>query len=115
MLPCNHPGYNQHSDYLEGFYPYAVQTEALKIWNSNVEKAITHKLPTLAFTEDELSEITDIKEIAEPELEVALCDIILGKKDISEYDAAIKAAKANGYDRWLEIQQDAYERFLSKK
>ena len=115
MLPCNHPGYNQHSDYLEGFYPYAVQTEALKIWNANVEKAITHKLPTLAFTEDELTEITDIKEIAEPELEVALCDIILGKKDISEYDAAIKAAKENGYDRWLEIQQDAYKRFLSKE
>ena len=65
MLPCNHPGYNQHSDYLQGFYPYQTQKDALKIWNTYVEEAVPHKLPTLAFTEEERREITDIQEVAE--------------------------------------------------
>jgi len=49
------------------------------------------------------------------ELEVAICGIILGEKSIDTYNAAIKEAKAKGYDRWLEIQQEAYEGYISKK
>jgi len=30
------------------------------------------------------------------------------------YDAAIETAKANGYDRWTEIVQGAYDRYISK-
>ena len=114
MLPCNHPGYNQHTDYLNGFYQMEQQKEALKIWNISAEKAMAHKLPSIGYTVDETREITDIKEIAEAELEASLCDIILGRKSIDEYDAVIEKAKANGYDRYLEITQTAYERFLAK-
>ncbi len=115
LLPCNLPGYNQHSDYLYNYYQEPRQKEAIITWNVAVENAIKHNLPTLSYTEDETSEITDIKEIAQPALEVALCDIILGKKSIDTYDAAIAQAKADGYDRWLEIVQGAYDRYLSKK
>lgn len=68
----------------------------------------------LTYTEEESREITDIKEIAQAELEVAICDIILGNKSIDTYDAAIETAKANGYDRWTEIVQGAYDRYISK-
>ncbi|MBR5505319.1 MAG: hypothetical protein IKV73_03330, partial [Clostridia bacterium] len=107
-------GYNQHTDYLNGFYQMEQQKEALKIWNISAEKAMAHKLPSIGYTVDETREITDIKEIAEAELEASLCDIILGRKSIDEYDAVIEKAKANGYDRYLEITQTAYERFLAK-
>ena len=115
MLPANHPGYNQHIDYLNGYYQMKQQQDAMVIWNEPADRALPHRLPTLGLTEDETREITDIQEIAEPELEVAICDIILGKKSIGTYDAAIKEAKANGYDRWIEIQQEAYDRYISKK
>ena len=115
MFPCNAPGYNQHSDYLYNYYQMPRQKEAIITWNVAVENAISHRLPTLSYTEEETSEITDIKEIAEPTLEVALCDIILGKKSIDTFDAAIAQARADGYDRWLEIVQDAYDRYVSKK
>lgn len=114
MLPCNHPGFNQHPDYLEGYYPYQQQIDAVKIWNECAEYAKAHRLPTLSYTEEESREQTDIKEIAEAELEVAICDIILGKKGIDTYDAAIKKAKENGYDRYIEISQGAYDRYISK-
>lgn len=115
MLPCNHPGYNQHSDYLNNFYQLDRQKEGIVTWNIAVDNAAKHALPTLSYTEEEAREIADIKEIAEPALEVALCDIILGKKSIDTYEAAIKEAKSNGYDRWIEIAQGAYERQLAKK
>ena len=115
MLPANHPGYNQHIDYLNGYYQMKQQQDAMVIWNEPASRALPHRLPTLGLTDDESQEITDIKEVAEPALEVALCDIIIGKKSIDTYDAAIKEAKANGYDRWIEIQQAAYDRYISKK
>lgn len=115
MLPSNNPGYNQHIDYLNGYYQMDQQREAMKVWNIPAEKALPHRLPTLGLSEEESREITDIKEIAESNLEVAICDIILGKKSIDTYDDAIKEAKANGYDRWIEIQQQAYDRYISKK
>ena len=114
MLPCNHPGFNQHEDYLYGYYPYQSQLDALETWNLGVENARPQKLPPVANTEEEIREIIDIQEIAEPELEIALNDIILGKQSIDTFDAAIEAAKANGYDRWIEITQAAYDRYLEK-
>ncbi len=115
MLPANHPGLNQHPDYLNGYYPYQCQKDAVNIWNENVEAAKAHFLPTMSYTEDESQERAELLEIAFPELEAALCDIILGKKSIDTYDAAIKKAKANGYDRVIEITQAAYDRYISKK
>ncbi len=115
MLPCNNPGYNQHRDYLNGYYQMQQQKDAIKTWNISAEKAVPHRLPTLGLTTEEAREITDIQEIALSTLEVAICDIILGKKSIDTYDAAIKEAKANGLDRWIEIQQEAYDRYISKK
>jgi len=114
MLPCNHPGYNQHPDYLDGYYPYESQKDAIKVWNESSDKAKLHRLPPLSQTDDELSEITDIEEIARPQLEVAMCDMILGKKSIDDYDDVIAKAKADGYDRVLELKQAAYDRYLSK-
>lgn len=68
----------------------------------------------LAYTEDEAREKTDILEVARPELDVAISNIILGKASIDTYDAAIEKAKENGYDRVVEIEQAAYDRYMLK-
>ena len=114
MLPANNPGYNQHADYLNGYYQYEEQREALEIWNRASDIAGSVVLPTLSYTEEELEENTTIKEIANPALEVAICDIILGKKSIDTYDDAVAEAKANGYDDYIANQQAAYDRYLAK-
>ena len=114
MLPANHPGYNQHPDYLDGYYTYQEQKDAVVLWNANSQAAKLHTLPTLNFTEDESDELKDILEVAKPELEIAIFDIILGQKSIDTYDAAIEKAKKNGMDRYIEINQDAYDRYISK-
>ena len=114
MLPCNHPGYNQHADYLNGYYQYEEQREALEIWNRASDISADVVLPTLSYTEEELEENTTINEIATPALEVAICDIILGERSIDTWDEIIAEAKANGYDDYLENVQAAYDRFMAK-
>ena len=114
-LPANHPGLSQHPDYLDSYYPLDIQKDALKLWNEGVSRAREHLLTEqLAFTEEESREKTDIKEIAEQKLEVAITDIILGKASIDTYDAAIEEARKDGYERLIEIYQAAYDRYIGK-
>lgn len=113
--PANHGGLNQHPDYLASYYPLDIQKDALARWNEGVKVAREHNLPDrLAYTEEESKEKMDIIEIAEPELEVALGNIILGKASINTYDDAIEKAKKNGYERVIEINQAAYDRYINK-
>ncbi len=114
-LPSGHPGYNQHDDYLANYYQQQNQKDALKIWNPNPEEAVKHSLPTLTYTVEEQSEITDIIELIEAPLDVFLYDIIMGKKSIDEYEKGMESFAEQGYNRYLEINQTAYNRLLSKK
>jgi len=114
-LPANHPGYGQHDDYLANYYQQQNQKDAVKIWNPNPEEAVKHSLPTLAYTTEEQSEITDIIELVEAPLDVFLYDIIMGKKSIDEYEKGMEEFAQKGYNRYIEINQNAYNRFLSKK
>lgn len=113
VLPANHPGLNQHPDYLMGYYQEQCQRDALELWNQNNDEAKLCVLPSLSYTKEELREKTDILEVTEHILESALSDIILGKKDISHYDVAIKNAKENGMEKLITIHQAAYDRYIA--
>lgn len=106
-------GFIEHPDYLDGFYPYQQQKDGIKLWNKYVDNAASHVLPPLPFTGDEAGEKAQIQATAAANLDAAILNIILGKQSIDEYDAAISAAKKAGYDRLLEINQAAYDRYKS--
>lgn len=127
MLPCNYPGYNQHIDYLNGYYQYDQQKEAIKTWNIAANKDNTdadnpdatdtpqeHQLPTLSYTNEESERILDLTTLVESTLGAALIDVIMGKKTISEWESSVKTAADNGYTEILKIQNDAYDRYVSK-
>lgn len=113
MLPANHPGLNQHPDYLDGYYQLDNQKEALVLWNTHVESAKVSTLPTLSYTDEESREKLDITEIVDNDMEVGISNIILGKASIDTYDDIIKQAKEDGYLRVIEIVQTAYDRYIS--
>lgn len=113
FLPANHPGYNQHPDYLRGFYPYEQQMEAIEVWNKNVDEAKKHMLPAISYTSDEAAEKANIESKGRSKLDGAISNIVLGKADISTYDDAVKQAKKDGYDKLLKITQAAYDRYMS--
>ena len=115
MRPANAPGFNQHPDYFNGFYPYDQQKEAIETWNKYAEIADAYSLPyTLPFTADESSEIAEIKAKCDMNLDAAVSNILLGRASADTYDKAISDAKKGGYDKLIEIYQDAYDRYISR-
>lgn len=114
MLPANHPGLDQHPDYLDGYYQYQCQKDALDIVNSGIDEVKKHILPELNYTEEETERRIDIEMINYDEFEVAITDIVLGKASIDTYDTAVKTLKENGYEELLNIHQSAYDRYMAK-
>lgn len=115
VLPANHPGFGQHIDYLNGYYQYDRQKEALQTWNKYVDEAKKYVFPasSLSYTEEEAAEIANVEFQARDNLVAAFCDIILGKASIDTYDKAVKDAKKAGYDKLIKINQAAYDRYIS--
>lgn len=112
MRPANNPGINQHPDYLDGYYPYDSQKEAIKVWNEYADVAKEHVLPPLSYTGEEAAERSTILAAARDNLDAAISNIILGKASVDTYDGAIETAKKAGYDKLLKITQTAYDRYL---
>lgn len=111
--PANSPGLNQHPDYLNGFYPYQQQKDAIVVWNKYVDEAKKHIFPPVSYTGEEAAEKATIEASGRDNLDAAISNIILGKASMETYDDAIKQAKKAGYDKLLKIQQNAYNRYIS--
>jgi len=112
--PANSPGLQQHPDYLNGYYPYQCQKDALVTWNQNLEEARKHALPTLTYTTEESAEAATLNQQYSAQTETAINEIIAGNKSIDEFDSIAKDAEKNFIGRILEIQNDAYQRYLKK-
>lgn len=112
IRPGNGPGLNQHPDYLDGYYPYKQQKEAIVKWNENVVEAREHILPPLSYTAEEAGRKASLEAVCASELDGAISNIILGKASFDTYDDVIKKAKKNGYGELLKIQQTAYDRYI---
>ena len=110
--PANSPGLNQHPDYLNGYYPYEQQKEAIVVWNTYIEEAKKYKLQGLSYTGHEATDKANIEAKGRDNLDAAISNIILGKASIDTYDAIIEQAKKDGYDDLLKIQQAAYDRYI---
>lgn len=112
FFPANHAGLNQSNYYLDGFYPYQEQKDAIVMFNENNEVEKTHRIPTLAYTTDEANEIAELTSLAYAEFEKGFYAIITGERPLSDYDAILAKARKSGYDRILEIQQTVYDRMM---
>ena len=115
VIPANHPGYNQHTDYFRGFYEDDRQLNAAETWNKYVDEAYNHMLPkTISYTGEEAGEKAQIEAAGKDNLKAAVSNIILGKSSIDTYDDAVKNAKKAGYDRLTKINQAAYDRYKAR-
>ena len=113
MRPANSPGLNQHPDYLNGFYPYDEQKEAIVTWNQAVEAAKKVVLPPLSYTDEEATKKATIEANLRDNLDAAISNVILGKNTIEDFDKALEKAMKDGYDELTKITQAAYDRYIS--
>ncbi|MBO5742751.1 MAG: extracellular solute-binding protein [Clostridia bacterium] len=110
----NAPGISQHPDYLDGYYQYEEQKDAIVKWNETIDAAKKTYYPSsISFTDEEAQKIATIKASAgSSNLSAGILDIIMGRKSMSEYDSIIKGAKKAGYTDMVKIYQTAYDRYL---
>ncbi len=111
MMPGGGAGLTQHPDYLDGFYTYEDQKNAIKVWNQNIEAAKIHVLPTLTMTDEETERINTLRINTFDKLEASISNIILGKEDINTYEQVVKKAKDGGMAEIRDIYQAAYDRY----
>ncbi|MBR3934773.1 MAG: extracellular solute-binding protein [Clostridia bacterium] len=115
MRPANAPGFNQHNDYLDGYYPYQEQKDALVIWNEHIENVRKNVLPSLSYTDEESVRINEINSQCRDKLDSTVSKIICNELPLSEFDNAVSDAKKKGYDELIKIHQAAYDRYTSVK
>ena len=114
IRPSNSPGLDQHPDYLNGYYPYQSQKDALKIWNANCDAMRDVALPPLSFKTEESSKIATLNQQYEANFKTSMSEMMLGNKSIDDFDSIIAQAKKDMYDEILTIYNDAYQRYLKK-
>ncbi len=114
MRPGGGPGLLQHPDYLNGFYPYEEQKEAIVKWNEHLDTAKEHLIPFTTLTNEETARKNELWTKAYDTLNASISNIILGKADISTYEAAVAKAKKDGFDEIKEIYQAALDRYNAK-
>jgi len=112
--PANAPGLNQHPDYLNGYYTYQSQKDALVTWNANIEGAKEHALPSLTYTTEESAEMAALNQQYASATDTAINEIIMGNRSIDEFDTIASDAEKNYLGRIVEIQNAAYQRYLKK-
>ena len=61
LRPEPHLGINQAPEYLEQFYPYQCQKDALAIWEDRPEKMDMSLMPPITYTEEENEEVAEIE------------------------------------------------------
>jgi len=114
LRPANSPGLNQHPDYLNGYYEFQSQKDALITWNQNVEGVREHALPPLTFTADESARIATLNQQYLANTDTKICEIIAGNSSIDTYDEIVEEARKAFIDEIVEIYNAAYKRYLNK-
>ena len=87
------PGFKQAPEYLEQYYEYPQQTEALKLWEANTEPNRQTMLPTLNSTPEEAETIASIKAELETYVDEQRWNFVTGKESLDNYDQFVETLK----------------------
>lgn len=102
----------QDERYIEQYYQLPAQKNALNIWSDN--KYEEHAMPQVTLTKEELSEYNRIMTDFTTFRDENIVSFIIGSRPISEFDSFVQECKNKKVERAIEIQQAAYDRFMSR-
>ena len=100
--------------YIEQYYEFDSQKEALDAWMKQTEYSKEKTLPPVEFTMEESNEIASFYSDITKYCSEEIVSFIMGEKSFSEYDSFVKTVEKMGIKRAIEIYQDAYERYMKK-
>jgi ABC-type sugar transport system, periplasmic component len=99
----------QDPKYMEQYYQYPQQKDAIKAWaNTNESK---HLLPPITATPEESSELATILNNVETYREEMVMKFILGQEPLDKFDAYLAQMKKLNIDRAVELKQASLDRY----
>lgn len=109
------PGFKQAPEYLEQYYEFQQQVDALELWTENEALFRTTKFPTVDSTKEEGDIISSIRTDLYTYVDENIWEFVTGKRDISEYDKFREEIKKNfDIDSYLDVLQKQYDRYMNK-
>lgn len=102
----------QDPRYMEQSASLPEQQDALQVWSDN--DAEQTQLPRIILTEEESDRIARIKSDLDTYTSEAFMSFILGTMSLDDYDAYLNQLKTIGVDEYVQVYQDAYERYQER-
>lgn len=104
-------GLKQDENYLKQYYQYPQQVEAFQLWAKNEDKTM---IPMLTPTLEESEEAATLNTEITTYVEEMVLKFVQGAEPLSKYDDFVAGLKKLNLDRYLELQQIAYDRYLNR-
>lgn len=104
----------QDRRYIEQYYTYDQQLQAIDTWADNDYNVNTYRVPWLTLTTEENEEYSSIMSEINTYAGEMFNNIIVGKDTIDSFDKHVKKMYDMGLEKAMEIQQTAYERYLGR-
>lgn len=84
-------------------------------WYDDNDKALATTIPKqISYTTDESKELATITNTLDTYISENAMKFMTGERSLSEYDQFVKDIKDQGLNRYLEIRQAAYDRYLAR-
>lgn len=106
------PGYQQAPEYLEQYYEYPQQTEALSLWSKNVAEAKKYKMPNTWKSAEDANRISEIQTDLDTYVQETLWKFVTGEKNLSEFDDFRNTLKNKfNIEEYIQIEQKYYDNY----
>lgn len=107
-------GLKQDENYLTQYYQYPQQINAFQLWAKDVESGSKTKIPQITPLLEESEEMATLGTEIITYTEEMILKFVQGTEPLSNYDAFVDGLKRLNLDRYLELQQTAYDRYLAR-
>ena len=104
----------QQKEYIEQYYAYPQQKQALSNWLLGYEESAPYRMPKVSLTSEESEEFSVIFNEIQKYMGTMISSFITGVEPISNYDGFINNIKKMKIDRATEIKQNAYNRYQKR-
>lgn len=109
------PGFKQAPEYLEQYYEFPQQLDALKTWVYNVEEGRKTLLPNIMPTLEESDEIASVVTDLNTYVNEMLWKFITGEQSLDKFDDFRNTVNKNfNMKRYSEIMQNQYDRYVKR-
>ncbi len=107
-------GLKQDENYLSQYYEFPQQVDAFRFWAKDMKSASETRIPDLTPTLEESEEVATLSTEITTYVDEMILKFIQGTEPLSNYDTFLSTLQKLKLDRYLELQQAAYERYMSR-